>query len=68
MTILSLLITDLSRIMQRMKVGPMSGASKQEAQDDMEDQKILARRTVLITFAAFGAIVLALRVGKSSVV
>ena len=54
--------------MQRMKVGPMSGASKQEAQDDMEDQKILARRTVLITLAAFGAIVLALRVGKSSVV
>ena len=50
--------------MQRMKVGPVSDSSKQEAQDDMEDQKRLARRTVLATYAAFGAIVLALRVGK----
>ena len=53
--------------MQRMRVGPLSDSSKQETQDDMEDQKRLARKTVLITFAAFGAIVLALRVGKWSV-
>ena len=51
--------------MQRMRLGPLSDSSKQEAQDDMEAQKKLARKTVLITFAAFGAIVLALRVGKS---
>ena len=48
-----------------MRVGPgLSGSGKQEAEDDMEEQKRLARKTVLVTFAAFGAIVLALRVGE----
>ena len=42
-----------------------SSASKQEVQDDLDDQKTRARTTVIIAFAAFGAIVTALRVGKS---
>ena len=51
-------------VMQRMRVGPSSSAtSKQEAQDDIDDQRLQARTMVLVTFAAFGAIVLALRVG-----
>ena len=55
--------------MQRMKVCPSmaSASSKEEAQDDFDDQKIRARTTIIVTFAAFGAIVLALRVGESKV-
>ena len=53
-------------MMQRMKVGPsVSATFKQEAQNDVDDHKMRTRTTVIVTFAAFGAIVLALRVGKS---
>ena len=52
--------------MQRMKVGPSTSPTSAEAtQDDIDDNKARARTTVIVTFAAFGAIVLALRVGKS---
>ena len=52
--------------MQRKKVDvAVSGSPQQEAQDEMEDQRRLIRRTILASFAAFGAIVLALRVGTS---
>ena len=55
--------------MQRMKVGPSMAAasSKEEAQDDFDDQKIRARTTIIVTFAAFLVIVLTLRVGESEV-
>ena len=39
--------------------------SKQEVQTDVDDHKMRARTTVTVTFAVFGAIVLALRAGKS---
>ena len=52
--------------MQRMKVGPSTSPTSAEVtQDDIDDNKARARTTVIVTFAAFGAIVLALRVGKS---
>ena len=51
--------------MQRMKVGPSTSAASTEAtQDVIDDHQARARTTVIVTFAAFGAIVLALRVGK----
>ena len=57
---------DKPRTMQRMKVGPSTSPTSAEAtQDDIDDNKARARTTVIVTFAAFGAIVLALRVGKS---
>ena len=44
-----------------------SASSKEEAQDDFNDQNIRVKTTIIVTFAAFGAIVLALRVGESKV-
>ena len=52
--------------MQRVKVGPSSAAaSSQEAQTEADEMKVRARMTVIASFAAFGAIIFALRVGKN---